>query len=109
MVPPMWIDEFKLPDDCCSVSDIEDYYNISVSCHENIWNVKRYPLILILIFTSKRMNNRLVFKIKDGYKLELKTPETIKLFCSTKKFNRQSKGWSKCTKSWSGWSSFNTM
>ena len=30
-------------------------------------------------------NDRLVFKIKDGYKLELQTPETIKLFGSTKK------------------------
>ena len=26
-----------------------------------------------------------MFKIKNGYKLELKTPETIKLFGSTKK------------------------
>ena len=26
-----------------------------------------------------------MFKIKDGYKLELKMPETIKLFGSTKK------------------------
>ena len=32
-----------------------------------------------------RINNRLVFKIKDGYKLELQTPETMKLFGSTKK------------------------
>ena len=31
------------------------------------------------------MNNRLVFKIKDGYKLQLQTPETMKLFGSTKK------------------------
>ena len=31
-----------------------------------------------------RINNRLVFKIKDGYKLELQTPETMKLFGSTK-------------------------
>ena len=31
------------------------------------------------------INNRLVFKIKDGYKLELQTPETMKLFGSTKK------------------------
>ena len=31
------------------------------------------------------INNRLVFKIKDGYKLELQTPETMKLFSSTKK------------------------
>ena len=26
-----------------------------------------------------------MFKIKDGYKLELQTPETMKLFSSTKK------------------------
>ena len=32
-----------------------------------------------------RINNRLVFKIKDGYKLELQMPETMKLFGSTKK------------------------
>ena len=32
-----------------------------------------------------RTNNRLVFKIKDGYKVELQTPETMKLFGSTKK------------------------
>ena len=32
-----------------------------------------------------RTNNRLVFKIKDGYKLELQTPETMKFFGSTKK------------------------
>ena len=32
-----------------------------------------------------RINNKLVLKIKDRYKLELQTPETIKLFGSTKK------------------------
>ena len=32
-----------------------------------------------------RINNRLVFKIKDKYKLELQTPETMKLSGSTKK------------------------
>ena len=32
-----------------------------------------------------RINNRLVFKIKDGLNLEYKTPESMKLFCSTKK------------------------
>ena len=49
------------------------------------------------------INNRLVFKIKDGYKLELQAPETIKLFGSTKKQQRKS------TKYWSSWSSFSTM
>ena len=32
-----------------------------------------------------RTSNRLVFKIKDGYKQELQTPERMKLFSSTKK------------------------
>ena len=32
-----------------------------------------------------RINSRLVFKIKDGYKLELKMFETMKIFGSTKK------------------------
>ena len=31
-----------------------------------------------------RINNRLVFKRKDGYKLELQTPVAMKLFDSTK-------------------------
>ena len=32
----------------------------------------------------KMINNRLVFSIKDGYKLELHTPEIMELFGSTK-------------------------
>ena len=32
-----------------------------------------------------RINNRLVLQIKDEYKLELQTSETMKLFGSTKK------------------------
>ena len=46
-----------------------------------------------------RINNRLVFKIKDGYKLELQTPETMKLFWQHTKINRQNKKSRKCTKS----------
>ena len=37
----------------------------------------------INIYINK-INNRLTFKIKDWYKLELQTPETMKLFGSTK-------------------------
>ena len=33
----------------------------------------------------KKINNRLVLTIIDGYKLELQTSETMKLFISTKK------------------------
>ena len=39
------------------------------------------PLIYVYI---NEITNRLVFEIKDGYKLELQTPETLKLFGSTK-------------------------
>ena len=35
--------------------------------------------------SGDRINNRLVFKIRGGYKLVLQTPETMKLFRSTKK------------------------
>ena len=34
---------------------------------------------------SNKIKNRIVFKIKTGYKLELLTPETIQLLGSTKK------------------------
>ena len=32
-----------------------------------------------------------MFKIKDGYKLELQTPETVKLFGSTKELTEKTK------------------
>ena len=55
-----------------SLPDIQDYIEyIITKCYS--------------YFYINRINNSLVFKIKDGYKLELQTPETIKLFGSTKK------------------------
>ena len=38
-----------------------------------------------------RINSRLVFKIKDGYKLQLQTLETRNLFGSTKKLIKKTK------------------
>ena len=46
------------------------------------------------------INNRFVFKIKDGHKLKLQTLETLKLFGSTKNIYRQNKKWRKRAKSW---------
>ena len=37
------------------------------------------------MFHVSYINKRLVFKVTDGYKLELQTSETIKLLSSTKK------------------------
>ena len=38
----------------------------------------------VQIYPNK-IKNRIIFKIKNGYKLELLTPETMKLLGSTKK------------------------
>ena len=50
-------------------------------------------------FCINRINNRSVFKIEDRYKIELQTPETMKLFASTKKLIDQAKKQRKCPKS----------
>ena len=39
----------------------------------------------------KKINNRLVLKRKDGYKLESQTSETMKLFVRTKKSKEKTK------------------
>ena len=63
--------------------------------HSRLYQVphKKYEALAtnppIHIYIS-RINNRLVLKI-DGYKLELQTPETMKLFASTKRINKEQK------------------
>ena len=47
--------------------------------------MKNQQKFLLFIFTSIELITELVLKIKDGYSLELETPETMKLFGSTKK------------------------
>ena len=79
IIAPTWNDQFELADGSYSVSDIQDYIEFITKKHETLTAI---PPIHVYI---NRINNRLVFKIKDGYKLELQTPETIKLFGSTKK------------------------
>ena len=56
------------------MSDIQDYIEYIMKKRETLSD---NPRIYI-----KRINNRLVFKIKDGYKLQLQTPEAMKLFGS---------------------------
>ena len=67
-----------MPDSCYYVSHIQDYIEFIIKKHEPLTTI---PPLHVYI---NRTNNRLVFKIKDGYKLELQTPETMKLFGSTK-------------------------
>ena len=70
---------FDLPDGFYSIADLQDYFEFIIKKHETLTEnppVQIYP---------NKIKNRIVFKIKTGYKLELLTPETMKLLGSTKK------------------------
>ena len=74
---PTWNDEFELPDGSYSISDIQDYFEYILKKHgEDIDK----PSVQIYV---NKIENRVTFKIKDGYSLELLTPETMKLLGST--------------------------
>ena len=70
-----WRDEFELPDGSYSILDIQDYFEYILQKHsESVDN----PSIRIYV---NKIENRITFK--NGYYLELLTPETMKLLGST--------------------------
>ena len=74
---PTWNDKFELPDGSYSVSDIQDYFEYILKKHgEDIDK----PSVQIYV---NKVENRVTFKIKDRYSLELLTSETMKLLGST--------------------------
>ena len=73
---PTWNDTFDLPDGSYSIAD---YFDFVIKKHETL---TENPPIQIC---PNKIKNRIVYKIKTGYKLELLTPETMKLLGSTKK------------------------
>ena len=62
-----------------SILDIQDYIEFIIKKHETL---TENPQVQIYV---NRIKNRIVFKIKTGYKLELLTSEKMKLLGSTKK------------------------
>ena len=69
---PTWNQTFDLPDGSYSIVDIQDYFEFIIKKHETLAEnlpVQIYP---------NNIKNRIDFKIKMGYKLELLTPETIR-------------------------------
>ena len=65
-----------MPDGSYLISDIQDYFESIFKRHnENIDN----PSIKIYV---NKIENRITFKIKNGYYLELLTTETMKLLGS---------------------------
>ena len=74
---PTWCDEFELSGGSYSISNIQDYFEYILKKHsENVDN----PSIRIYV---KKIENRVTFKIKNGYYLELLTPETMRLIGGT--------------------------
>ena len=76
---PTWDDTFDLPDGSYSIDDIQDYFEFIIKKHKTLTEV---PLVEIY---PNKIKNRIVFKIKTGFKLEFLTPETMRLLGSTKK------------------------
>ena len=82
---PTWNDEFNLPDGSYSVSDIQDYFEYIIKKHGTIAD---NPPVQIYV---NKIRNKIVFKIKTGYKLELLSEETMQLLGSSKKDIDQNK------------------
>ena len=76
---PTWNTTFDLPDGSYSISDIQNCFELFIKKHETL--TENPP---VQIFVNK-IKNRIAFKIKTGYKLELLTLETMKLLGNTKK------------------------
>ena len=70
---------FDLLDGSHSILDIQDYIEFIIKKHETL---TENPQVQIYV---NRIKNKIVFKIKTGYKLELLTSEKLKLLGSTKK------------------------
>ena len=77
---PTWNEELTLPDGSYSVSDIQDYFQYILKKHGEKINQENKPSVKIYI---NKIENRITFKIKKGYSLEILTKETMKLLGST--------------------------
>ena len=75
---PTWNETFDLPDGSYNISEIQDYIEYIIKKHETIG--ENAPILIY----ANTINNRIVFKIKSGYKLELLSEETMKLLGSAK-------------------------
>ena len=75
---PTWNETFDLPDGLYNISEIQEYIEYIIKKHEAIG--ENAPILIY----ANTINNRIVFKIKSRYKLELLSKETMKLLGSTK-------------------------
>ena len=88
---PTWNETFDLADGSYSIDDIQDYFEFIIKKHETLTENPS-----IQIYPNKK--NRIIFKMKNGDKLELQALETMKLLGSTKKFVDKDKNGENVTK-----------
>ena len=74
---PTWSEEFELPDGSYSISDIQDYFEYILKKNSESVDNKSVRMYI------NKIENRITFKIKNGYYLEILAPETMKLLGST--------------------------
>ena len=77
ILAPTWNETFELPDGSYNISEIQDCIEYIIKKHEKIG--ENAPILIY----ANTINNRIVFKIKSGYKLELLSKETMKSLGST--------------------------
>ena len=71
---PTWDENFDLPDGSYNVQQIQNYFQFIIKKHETIAD-ENSPM---KIYVNK-IKNKIVFKIKTGYKLKLLSNETMQL------------------------------
>ena len=76
---PTWSEIFTLYDGSYNIEQIQDYFEYIIKKHETIAD---NPPMQIYV---NKIKNRIVFKIKTGYNLELVTEKTMQLLGSSKK------------------------
>ena len=74
---PTWNETFGLPDGLYNIPEIQGYIEYIIKKRETIG--ENAPILIY----ANTINNRIVFKIKSEYKLELLSKETIKLLGTT--------------------------
>ena len=67
-----------MPDSSYSIPDIPDYFEFNIEKHEALTENPSFQIY------PNKVKNRIVFKVKTDYKLELLSPETMKLLGSAK-------------------------
>ena len=73
---PTCSDTFDVPDGSYSIAALQNYFEYIIKKHETIADISP-----VLIYVNE-INNRIVSKIKSGYKLELLSKETMRLLGS---------------------------